>query len=113
MMVECLAGALGASVDAGLPGRDRLPESGAVGRQGGFLWLVRPAAFGEAAAFESAMTAWTDGYLDAGTPDARLPGARGAALEARGRVEGLTLPAAIVAELSSLGGRLGLPFPVG
>lgn len=113
MMVECLAGALGASADARLPDRNRLPETGAVGRQGGFMWLVRPAAFGEAAGFDAAMAGWTDGYVDAGAPDARLPGSRGAALEARGRADGLSLPAAIVAELSALGGKLGLPFPVG
>lgn len=113
MMVECLAGALGADAGASLPGRDRLPETGAVGRQGGFMWLVRPAAFGQAAGFEAAMTGWTDGYLEAGAPDARLPGSRGAALEARGRDAGLSLPAAILAELSALGERLGHPFPVG
>jgi LDH2 family malate/lactate/ureidoglycolate dehydrogenase len=113
MMVECLAGALGADAGASLPGRDRLPEAGAVGRQGGFMWLVRPAAFGEPAAFGAAMAAWTDGYLDAGAPDARLPGSRGEALEARGRADGLALPPAIAAELAALGERLELPFPAG
>jgi len=113
MMVECLASALGATADTLLPGRDRLPEAGAVGRQGGFMWLVRPGAFGEHTAFDAAMTGWTEGYVDAGAPAARLPGSRGAVLEARGRAEGVTLPAAIIAELSALGGRLGLPFPVG
>lgn len=113
MMVECLAGALGATVDAGLPGRDRLPEAGAVGRQGGFMWLVRPAAFGEAGAFDAAMAGWTEGYVDAGAPDARLPGSRGQTLEARGRADGVSLPAAIGAELTALGERIGLPFPVG
>ena len=112
MMVECLAGALGATADANLPGRDRLPEAGAVGRQGGFMWLVRPAGFGEAAGFEAAMASWTRGYLEAGAPDARLPGSRGESLEANGRIDGITLPAAIVAELSALGGRIGLPFPI-
>jgi len=113
MMVECLAGALGASADALLPGRDRLPETGAVGRQGGFMWLVRPGAFGEATAFEAAMTAWTGGYRAAGAPQARLPGSRGAALEARGLAQGLTLAPAIEAELVALGERLGVAFPAG
>jgi len=112
MMVECLAGALGASADASLPGRNRLPETGAVGRQGGFMWLVRPARFGEATGFESAMTGWTQGYLEAGSPDARLPGSRGETLEALGRADGLVLPSAITLELQTLGARMGLPFPI-
>jgi LDH2 family malate/lactate/ureidoglycolate dehydrogenase len=111
MMVECLAGALGATADAQLPSRDRLPETGAVGRQGGFLWLVRPGAFGEAAPFEAAMSHWTQGYVAAGAPRARLPGSRGARMEAHARLHGVSLPPAIVAELSALGTRLGLPFP--
>lgn len=111
MMVECLAGALGATADALAPGRDRLPEQGAVGRQGGFVWLLRPDRFGDAGAFGGAMTRWTDGYLAAGAPDARLPGARGDALERRGLAGGLALPVSIEAELRGVGERLGLPFP--
>ena len=111
MMVECLAGALSATADALAPDRQRLPEQGAGGRQGGFLWLLRPDRFGDAGAFGAAMARWTDGYLDAGRPQARLPGARGARLERAGREDGLALPASIEAELRAVGERLGLPFP--
>lgn len=111
MMVECLAGALGATADALAPTRDRLPEQGAVGRQGGFLWLLRPDRFGDAGAFGAAMAHWTEGYLEAGGPHARLPGARGAELERRGLADGIALPASIEAELRGVGERLGLPFP--
>jgi LDH2 family malate/lactate/ureidoglycolate dehydrogenase len=111
MMVECLASALAATGDRLDPALDRVPEAGAVGRQGAFLWLLRPAAFGEAGAFGAAMGHWTGTYLRAGAPAARLPGARGAALEARGLARGLAVPDAIVAELRALGERLALPWP--
>lgn len=111
MMVECLAGAMAATADALAGSPARVPEKGAVGRQGAFLWLVRPAALDDGATFERAMLGWTRTYVDAGSPHARLPGSRGDRLEARGRADGIGLSAAIVAELDALGRRVGVPFP--
>ena len=84
MMVECLAGALAATADSSRSDRNAIPASGAVGRQGAFLWLVRPGAFVDSAVFGDYMTEWTDSYLEAGGEQARLPGARGERLEQRG-----------------------------
>ena len=110
MMVECLAGALAATADSLLPERNQIREGGAAGRQGAFMWLVRPGAFDAQAMFGAYTEQWTTTYLDAGGKDARLPGARGDALERAGRERGIELPAALEGELVALGGRLGIPF---
>lgn len=91
--------------------QDAVPHGGAVERQGAFMWLVKPGAFVEAPVFEACMQAWTRHYQEAGGGRSRLPGARGALREAEGFDEGLELPLSIEAELSSLGLRLGIPFP--
>lgn len=110
MMIECLAGAMAATAQSLDPQRNVLPESGAVGRQSAFLWLVRPAAFsGER--FGDYMRFWTRTYLEASDGKGRLPGARGARLEREGRANGVELPAAIAQELAGVGARLGIPFP--
>jgi LDH2 family malate/lactate/ureidoglycolate dehydrogenase len=111
MMVECLAGALATSAESLSSMQDAVPHGGAVGRQGAFMWLVKPGAFAEAPVFDACMRAWTRHYQDAGGGRSRLPGARGASREAEGFAEGLELPSSIEAELSSLGLRLGIPFP--
>ncbi|MGE3862571.1 MAG: Ldh family oxidoreductase [Burkholderiaceae bacterium] len=111
MMVECLAGAMAAHASSLQPEYNELPRGGAVGGQGAFFWLVRPGAFVDESVFAPYMTQWTDRYLQAGSGRARLPGARGAQLEADGRAHGLALPPAIEAELAQIGERLGVPFP--
>lgn len=111
MMVECLAGAMAATAASLEPGHNALPESGAVGRQGAFFWLVRPGAFLDEGLFGSYMAAWTRTYVEAGAGAARLPGSRGAQLERRGREQGIGMSEAIRKELSAVGERLGLPFP--
>jgi LDH2 family malate/lactate/ureidoglycolate dehydrogenase len=103
MMVECLAGALAASA-ASLAA----PRSEAM--QDAFLWLVRPEAYAGREAFDEYMRQWTQIYVSA-SPDARLPGMRGDAIEREAREHGMTLPAAIAQELGALGERLGVPFP--
>jgi len=110
MMVECLAGALAATADALSPQRNDVASGGAVGRQGGFVWLVKPDAFAGRDLFADYMTQWTGNYLAAGGDDARLPGHRGDALERDGRERGIALPDAILRELDTLGRQLGLPF---
>jgi LDH2 family malate/lactate/ureidoglycolate dehydrogenase len=110
MMVECLAGALAATADALSPQRNDLASGGAVGRQGGFVWLVKPDAFAGRDLFADYMGQWTGNYLAAGGEAARLPGHRGDALEREGRERGIALPDPIVLELEALGRQLGLPF---
>jgi LDH2 family malate/lactate/ureidoglycolate dehydrogenase len=103
MMVECLAGALAASVASlGTPRGDAMQDA--------FLWLVRPEAYAGREAFDEYMRQWTQTYVSA-SADARLPGMRGDAIEREARVHGMTLPAAIAQELAALGERLGLPLP--
>jgi LDH2 family malate/lactate/ureidoglycolate dehydrogenase len=111
MLVECLAGAMAASA-ASLPSmQDPIPASGAVGRQGGFVWMVRPGAFVDESLFSLYMRQWTRHYLDSGGDHGRLPGARGARLEADARAGGLRIAPSIETELVSLGDRLDIPFP--
>ncbi|CAG2157049.1 Ldh family oxidoreductase [Cupriavidus numazuensis] len=112
MMVECLAGALAATADSLSPERNHVGSGGAVGRQGGFVWLVKPEAFSGQGIFADYMAQWTGNYLAAGGGDARLPGHRGDTLEREGRTHGITLPDAIVRELGALGQQLGIPLPV-
>ena len=112
MMVECLAGAISATAASLDPSRNALPESGAVGRQGAFLWMVKPGAFGDETFFGTYMSAWTRTYIEAGAGSAKLPGSRGARLEKEGRERGLELAPAIAKELAALGERLGVPFDV-
>lgn len=108
MMVECLAGALTATAASFTPERDNIKNSGAVGRQGGFLWMVKPEAFAEREIFGAYMDEWSQAYLHAAGDKARLPGIRGDALERDGRECGITLPPAIEQELSALGERFGV-----
>jgi LDH2 family malate/lactate/ureidoglycolate dehydrogenase len=112
MMVECLAGALTASANALQADSNALPDGGAPGRQGAFLWLVRPGAFVDAALFGEYMSGWTASYLGAGGDSARLPGARGDLMERDGRANGIELPGSIEHELQGLGARFGVPFPI-
>jgi len=111
MMVECLAGAMAATAASLEPAYSALPESGAVGRQSAFFWMVKPEAFGEGSLFGDYMQAWTRTYVEAGAGKAKLPGSRGVRLEKEGRERGIELAPAIVKELTALGGRLGVPFP--
>ncbi|MGO4331768.1 Ldh family oxidoreductase [Cupriavidus sp. 2TAF22] len=111
MMVECLAGALAATAQSLDPARNDLKSGGAVGRQGGFVWLVKPDAFAGKDLFADYMAQWTGTYLAAGGAEARLPGARGDALEHEAREGGIALPAAIAQDLSALGRQVGIPFP--
>jgi LDH2 family malate/lactate/ureidoglycolate dehydrogenase len=111
MMVECLAGAMAATAGSLDPARNDLKSSGAVGRQGGFVWLVKPDAFVGQALFADYMTQWTDTYRAAGGEEARLPGARGDAMERDGQEQGIALPESIAQELRALGRHVDIPFP--
>ncbi len=110
MMVECLAVAMAATAASLDPRRNTVPESGAMGRQGVFFWMVKPGAFGDPDLFAAYMSAWTRTYLDAGAGKGKLPGSRGARLEQEGRAHGIELPGAIAKELIALGERLRVPF---
>lgn len=111
MLVECLAGAMAATAASLEPRHNALPESGAVGRQGAFFWLVRPGAFLERELFGAYMNSWTREYLQAGAGKARLPGSRGARLEKEGRERGIEIGTGIRKELTRLGEQLAVPFP--
>lgn len=103
MMVECLAGALAASAGSlGAPRGEAMQDA--------FLWLVRPESYAGREAFDEYMRQWTQTYVAAGA-DARLPGARGDALEREAREHGMALPASITRELIALGEQLGVRFP--
>jgi LDH2 family malate/lactate/ureidoglycolate dehydrogenase len=111
MMIELLAGAFSATEASVQRPLAVLREGGAAGREGAFSWLVDPAAFVSEKVFASYMARWTGYYLDSSPGNARLPGHRGAALERAALSHGLSVNAAIEAELRGLGTRLGLPFP--
>lgn len=110
MMVECLAGALAATVASHTPERSAIKNGGAAAMQDGFLWMVKPQAFAGQEPFGEYMSQWTQTYLCAGGDEARLPGHRGDTLECESREHGIVLPAAITQELSALGERLGVRF---
>ena len=111
MMVECLAGAMAATAASLDPARNVVPESGAVGRQGVFFWMVKPAAFSGEALFGAYMAWWTRNYLEASDGKGRLPGGRGAGLEREARERGIELAPVIVKELAAVGERAGIRFP--
>ena len=111
MLVECLAGALAATAASLQPEANRLPTSGAMGGQGAFCWMVDPRRFVADDLFAACMTQWIERYQASGGDAARLPGRRGALLEARGREEGMSLPPALLQELQALGERCRIPLP--
>jgi len=111
MMVEVLAGALSATAASLDAGHNDLPLSGAMGRQGAFLWMVRPEAFASSEFFGAYMRQWTGTYASAAGDRGRLPGTRGARLERVGREAGISLPEAVEQELVALGEALGVAFP--
>lgn len=110
MMIECLAGAMAATSDFLKPRRDVLPRGGAPGRQGAFLWMVKPEAFSLRKDFDEYMLQWTNRYLAAGGSQARIPGRHAAHLERLSLAHGITLSKSVETELVQLGDRIGVPF---
>jgi LDH2 family malate/lactate/ureidoglycolate dehydrogenase len=113
MLVECLAGAMTATAASLAPEKNIIQEGGAVGRQGAFLWLVKPDAFADHDHFGQYMSQWIEIYLSAGGGRARLPGSRGNALEQDACARGIALPTVTEEELRRLGSRFGIEFPQG
>jgi LDH2 family malate/lactate/ureidoglycolate dehydrogenase len=73
---------------------------------------VDPGAFGGRANFEDGMSQWIDYFIaSAGAGAARLPGARGTALEREVSRRGLDLTDAVTAELRGVAQKLDVPFP--
>lgn len=107
MLVEILAGAFAATADSVAQLSEHLPAAGAVGRQSAFFWFMRPGMLGGPAAFDAHMARWIEYYEASG---GRMPGTRGAALEAEARARGIVVPADIERELATVGAKLGLPF---
>lgn len=111
MMVECLAGALAATAESLQPQANQMPASGAMGRQGAFLWMVNPRPFASEALFGDYMHQWIERYQQSGGDAAHVPGQRGAALEAQRREQGIPLAPALLEELRALGQRRDIPLP--
>jgi LDH2 family malate/lactate/ureidoglycolate dehydrogenase len=110
MMVQCLAGGLAAQAGVAAAPAET-PLAGAAGGLSAFAWLVKPAAFAEPDAFAAHMAQWSGVYLAQGADAARLPGARGAALEVQCREGGLAIEGTLRRELVKLGEALSIPFP--
>ena len=72
---------------------------------------MNPTAFSQEGSFGRYMAQWIETYFSAGGESARLPGARGDALERKARTGGVALDPTIERELVALGARLGIPFP--
>jgi LDH2 family malate/lactate/ureidoglycolate dehydrogenase len=113
MMVECLAGGLAATAASLDPAANEIPKSGAMSRQGAFLWAVRPGAFAADGLFDAYTTHWVDEFHGRGGAAARLPGQRAATLEQQHRAHGIELAPALLNDLRTLGERLGLPLVAG
>lgn len=111
MMVECLAGALAATEASLAAEANQIPASGAMGRQGAFLWMVNPRAFVQSDLFEAYMAQWIERYQESGGDAAHLPGWRGALLETEQRQHGVALPDKLVQELQTLGEQLAIRLP--
>jgi len=111
MMVECLAGALAATAASLEPEANRLPSAGAMGGQGGFLWMIKPRAFVQDDLFAGCMTQWIERYQSSGGDAAHLPGRRGALLEANCRAQGMSLSPALLKDLQALGERCAIALP--
>jgi LDH2 family malate/lactate/ureidoglycolate dehydrogenase len=109
MMVQCLAGALAAQAETAAAST-AVPMAGAAGRQSAFAWLVDPGRFAAHDTFAAHMNGWIEHYLERGAGHARLPGARGAALEAHCRAEGLAASGSLFDSLAQLGQAQGIPF---
>jgi LDH2 family malate/lactate/ureidoglycolate dehydrogenase len=109
MMVEVLAGALGAT-SASQP-RPKAREGGGSSRVGAFFWFVAAENFAAQDQLGAYMAQWTRQYLESGPAQARLPGQRAAALEREGRASGISLGEGTLRELRALGEHLNIPFP--
>ena len=110
MMIECLAGGLAATTAALEPQANLIPQTGAVGRQGAFLWAVRPGAFATDGLFGTYTTHWVGEFRARGGACARLPGQRAAQLEQQQREHGIELAPALLKDLRALGERLRIPL---
>ncbi|MGT2509166.1 Ldh family oxidoreductase [Cupriavidus basilensis] len=107
MLVECLAGAMSGALACG-PGADEVDEQAAV------LLLFSPTLWVESGAFEHGMRRWTSAFCGSGTPGKpgiRLPGSRGAALEAQCLREGLALDDRLLAQLQEVSNDIGIALP--
>ncbi len=113
MLVECLAGGLAASAAsvAALEQPAFIPTAGAMGRQSAWMLLIDPQGLSQGM-FDAYMGAWADSYRRQGGGQARLPGQRGARLEAQVRASGLLpIHASIYEELVLLAQSRRVPLP--
>lgn len=99
MIVQCLAGSLGAAL-----------ESQPSGALGAFVLLVDPDALGGAGNFHADMSGWLDRFLAVSGDSGRYPGERAAACEQRRAARGIPLSPAVVAELRAVSESVGLAF---
>ena len=73
--------------------------------------MVDPRSFVQDDMFAACMTQWIERYQASGGDAARLPGRRGALLEARCREQGMSLPPALLQDLQALGERCEIALP--
>ena len=110
MMVPVLSGVLAGTADT-LEQFGKPPLlTGATGHQSAFFWFIRQNAFISAEDFAEQMIGWASHYTSRSS-EARLPGTRGAALEARCEAQGLALEGPLLTRLRALGERVGVPLP--
>ena len=110
MMVHVLSGVLAGTADT-LEQFGKPPLlTGATGHQSAFFWFIRQNAFISAEDFAEQMIGWASHYTSRSS-EARLPGTRGAALEARCEAQGLALEGPLLTGLRALGERVGVPLP--
>lgn len=112
MMVECLAASFAAQSGAAAARSMQLPANGAIGNESAFILLLDPTLAQRGDAFADSMAHWIDYHKQSAEDgDARIPGERGALLQAESVLHGLSYPDSIETELRDLGQRLGITFP--
>lgn len=109
MMVQCLAGSLTGSATASSAAQFGAKSS--AGNVSAFILVINPdLVLGRDAFFEHAES-WMNQFKAASGLEARYPGERAAESENRRRLEGISLPAAVVDQLVKVGGSVGVAWP--
>lgn len=109
MMVQCLAGSLTASDT--LKSAEKFGAKSSAGNVSAFILVINPELVTGGQAFDDHVIAWMSKYLSATGEDARYPGERAAACQSQRLLEGIPFHKSEVAQLSSLGTSLDVPFP--
>lgn len=106
MLVQVLAGSLTGAVPRTLPGQ------GAAADVGAFGFVLDPDELAGRAAFDAHLRQWIGHYRAKVGENGRLPGERAERQAAESDRFGIALSPAIRNELTALGARLSVPFPL-